>query len=311
MSHTVFGSQTRLCLATAWLLATLAPVGAQAQAGGAKDLFFGEQHPTLVAEKRIQPTTAGAADTAKPQPAAATTTATTTAATKTPPAAAKPSHPGLRVWLTDASDASGTKRLSPQHTFRTGDRVRLSVQSNRDGYLYVLNVGTSGETRLLFPRANGDNRVQRFKDFSFSSPLVFNEPAGTEQLVLVLAAAPTDNVSVQMQNGGMQRVTLRGSGSLAPTKTGGAPAATPTQRTPAQPAPAAAPPRQVQTGAPGGSRDAAADTLDLALADLRGSKDLKFDDDGAELVAVANRSDERPGAAFAPVVVNLRLTHQR
>lgn len=303
MQHRRIGHRARLNLLCAVL--GLAPLAALAQTSGAKDLFFGDQHATLVAEKRIQPTMAGPNDAAKPQPAV-----DNTAAPK-PPAAAKPSHPGLRVWLTDATDPSGSKRLSPQHAFRTGDRVRLSVQSNRDGYLYVLNVGTSGETRLLFPRANGDNRVQRFKDFSFSSPLVFNEPAGTEQLVLVLAAAPTDSVSVQMQGGGMQRVTLRGNGSIAPVRN----PATAT-RPPAQPAPAQQPPaRQVQAGgqgsAQGGSRDAAADTLDLALADLRGAKDLKFDDDGAELVAVSKLSDERPGAAFAPVVVNLRLTHQR
>lgn len=305
MSHAEYGSSgspMRPGLVAGLLALALAPAGF-AQTQGAKDLFFGEQHPTLVAEKRIQPTTANVADTVKPQPAVQGTPAP---AAKANPPGAKPTHPGLRVWLTDASDASGSKRLSPQQTFRTGDRVRLSLQSNRDGYLYVLNVGTSGETRLLYPRPGTDNRVQRFKDFSFSSPLVFSEPSGTEQLVVVLSSAPTQEVSVTMQSGGMQRVSLQGSGSLAGNKPAAQAApqpAAPAQRT-------SPPPRQVQAGAQGGGRDAAADSLDLALADLRGSKDLKFDDDGAELVAVSNRSDERPGT-FAPVVVNLRLTHKR
>lgn len=303
MSHTNFGSSTRPGLIAGLLALALVPA-AIAQTAGAKDLFFGEQHPTLVAEKRIQPTTANAADSAvKPQPAAQGAAPAAKANPPTPPTA-KPTHPGLRVWLTDVNDASGSKRLSPQQTFRTGDRVRLSLQSNRDGYLYVLNVGTSGETRLLYPRPGTDNRVQRFKDFSFSSPLVFGEPSGTEQLVVVLSSAPTQEVSVTMQSGGMQRVSLQGNGSLAGNKPAAQAApqpAAPAQRTP---------PRQAQAGAQGGSRDAASDSLDLALADLRGSKDLKFDDDGAELVAVSNRSDERPGT-FAPVVVNLRLTHKR
>lgn len=308
MSHADFGPPGFLMrprLIAGLLALALAPATVLAQAQGAKDLFFGEQHPSLVAEKRIQPTTANAADSVRPQPAAQGTAAPAAAARTNPPAppAAKPTHPGLRVWLTDANDATGSKRLSPQQTFRTGDRVRLSLQSNRDGYLYVLNVGTSGETRLLYPRPGADNRVQRFKDFSFSSPLVFSEPSGTEQLVVVLSSAPTQEVSVTMHSGGMQRVSLQGSGKLA----GGRPAAPAAE----QPAPAQrTPPRQVQAGAQGGGRDAASDSLDLALADLRGSKDLKFDDDGTELVAVSNRSDERPGS-FAPVVVNLRLTHKR
>lgn len=309
MSHAEMGpsgSVMRPRLIAGLLAVVLTPATALAQSQGAKDLFFGEQHPSLVAEKRIQPTTANAADSVRPQPAAQGTASPATKANpSTTPTAptAKPTHPGLRVWLTDANDATGTKRLSPQQTFRTGDRVRLSLQSNRDGYLYVLNVGTSGETRLLYPRPGTDNRVQRFKDFSFSSPLVFSEPSGTEQLVVVLSSAPTQEVSVTMHSGGMQRVSLQGSGKLA----SGKPAAPSAE----QPAPAQrTPPRQVQAGAQGGGRDAASDSLDLALADLRGSKDLKFDDDGAELVAVSNRSDERPGS-FAPVVVNLRLTHKR
>lgn len=308
MSHADLGPPGFLMrprLIAGLLALALAPATVLAQAQGAKDLFFGEQHPSLVAEKRIQPTTANAADSVRPQPAAQGTAAPAAAARTNPPAppAAKPTHPGLRVWLTDANDATGSKRLSPQQTFRTGDRVRLSLQSNRDGYLYVLNVGTSGETRLLYPRPGADNRVQRFKDFSFSSPLVFSEPSGTEQLVVVLSSAPTQEVSVTMHSGSMQRVSLQGSGKLA----GGRPAAPAAE----QPAPAQrTPPRQVQAGAQGGGRDAASDSLDLALADLRGSKDLKFDDDGTELVAVSNRSDERPGS-FAPVVVNLRLTHKR
>lgn len=263
------------CAACLWAAAQSGFSGADP---GAKDLFFAEDKPQLVEEKALR---------------AVQTSASAPAATSAAPAAAKAraptkSSPGVRVWLTEAGDASGKRKLSPQQTFRTGERFKLWLQANRDGYLYLINVGTSGQTRVMFPRNNQDNRVARRTDFSLSSPLVFDEPAGTEQLVVVLAAAPIDDVALQLSDGGFQKVSVRGNGSLRPAP---APA----------PAPAAAPAKR---------RDAASESLDLALADLRGSKDLKFDDDGSELVAVANRAEDRPGA-FTPVVVNLRLTHKR
>lgn len=269
----------------------LSAAAATAQNVDVKDAFFAGR-PALAENRGFQPTSLPAADVTprEPSPAAQTpaiTSVPTPAPTPAPAPSAKPAapkaqagRPGLRVWLTDASAADGAKRLSPQQTFRTGDRVRLSVQPNRDGHLYVINVGSSGRTAMLFPTRGADNRVQRFSDFTFTSPLVFDDPPGVEQLVLVLADRPIDDVPVQLRSGGMQRVSLRGGGSLA------------------------------SAGAPGRGRDATGDSLDLALADLRGAKDLKFDDDGAELVAVSNRGDDRSGR-FEPVVINLRLTHRR
>ncbi len=256
------------CAALLWMAAGAGMAGAEP---GAKDLFFAEDKPHLVDEKALRAVQASASAPATggmpPAPAAAR-------------APAK-SSPGVRVWLTEAGDSSGKRKLSPQQAFRTGERFKLWLQANRDGYLYLINVGTSGQTRVMFPRNNQENRIARRTDFSLSSPLVFDEPPGTEQLVVVLAAAPIDDVALQLSDGGFQKVSVRGNGSLR--------------------APAGSPPKR---------RDASSESLDLALADLRGSKDLKFDDDGSELVAVANRSEDKPGA-FAPVVVNLRLTHKR
>jgi hypothetical protein len=233
---------------------------AAAKAGGepgAKDLFFGDDNPALASAQSLRPSASAAAQ-------------------RTPAPATKTTNAGIRVWLTEASDTTGSRKISPQQVFRTGDRFRFWLQSNRDGYLYLLNVGTSGTTRLMFPRANQDNRIVRRTDFSIASPIVFSEPAGAEQLVVVLSSKPIDDAAVQLKDGSLVKVALK-------------PGATATK--PAQ------------------GRDSASASLDLALADLRGSKDLKFDDDGSELVAVNRRGDDKPGA-FTPVVVNLRLTHR-
>ena len=247
-------------LALAGLLA--APPAWGSDEGGARQLFVGSGNPQQVQATGVRPTARADATSAPP-----------------PAAAAGPGSPGLRVWLTDAAEAAGRK-LSPQSTFRTGDRFRLWLQSNRDGFIYLVNVGTSGTARLMFPRANQDNRISRFKDFAMGSPLVFHGAPGTEQLVVVLSSTEIEDTSIQLASGKFVKVPLK-PGSSAPL--------------------VAAKPRE--------GRDAASESLDLALADLRGAKDLKFEDDGNELVTVSQKTEARAGS-YEPVVVNLRLTHR-
>jgi len=52
--------------------------------------------------------------------------------------------------------------------FREGDLLRLSIESPRAGYLYVVdrdwfNNGSAGETNLIFPLRGDDNRLQAGK----------------------------------------------------------------------------------------------------------------------------------------------------
>ena len=49
----------------------------------------------------------------------------------------------------------------PDNTYAYGERVRLFVQTNKDAYVTVLNVGPDGATTMLFPnRFGADNRVR-------------------------------------------------------------------------------------------------------------------------------------------------------
>jgi hypothetical protein len=259
----------------AWLCGVYAlPSWAQVPATGpgAKDLFFGDDKPVVMEERSVRPRMGSGSGTGS------VTGSNAAPATPRKVSSPAPTSPGLRVWLAAADDPAGTKRLSPQQTFKTGDRFRLWMESNRNGYIYLLNVGTSGTTRVMFPRAGQDNRISARKAMALSSALVFGEPAGTEQLVAVLSAEPVEDAAVQLKDGSMMKVGLK---------------------------PGAATPARKDSG----TTNAASASLDLALADLKGSKDLKFEDDGSELVAVSQRSNEGTGA-FAPVVINLRLTHR-
>ena len=80
-------------------------------------------------------------------------------------------------------------------TFHAGDRIRLAVEANDDGYLYVVNRGSSGTWKLLFPAPeikDGDNRVQKRVRYEIPSgyTFTFDEQAGEEKLFIVLSRQP-------------------------------------------------------------------------------------------------------------------------
>jgi hypothetical protein len=60
------------------------------------------------------------------------------------------------------------RRVEADAQFREGDSLRLSIESPRAGYLYVVNRdwladGTFGETNLIFPTQGEDNRLEAGK----------------------------------------------------------------------------------------------------------------------------------------------------
>lgn len=82
-------------------------------------------------------------------------------------------------------------------TFRSGDRIRIKVDSNTTGYLYVVAQGSSGNWSLLFPSADvqgGNNRIEKGSSQQIppgnKGQFVFNDQLGTEKLFLVLTRQP-------------------------------------------------------------------------------------------------------------------------
>jgi Domain of unknown function (DUF4384) len=67
------------------------------------------------------------------------------------------------------------RRVEADINFREGDTLRISIESPRDGYLYVVNRdlladGTYGETNLIFPTQGEDNRLQAGKLIDIPGP---------------------------------------------------------------------------------------------------------------------------------------------
>ncbi len=58
-----------------------------------------------------------------------------------------------RIEITlERQDGDAWKVVDPGLVFEPGDRVRFRFRANFDGYLYVMDYGTSGSYSLLFPR---------------------------------------------------------------------------------------------------------------------------------------------------------------
>jgi hypothetical protein len=79
---------------------------------------------------------------------------------------------GVTVWklhyVPVARSPWKAKRVEADTEFQSGEFLRLSIESPRPGYLYVINRdwfdnGDSGETNLIFPLRSDDNRVQAGK----------------------------------------------------------------------------------------------------------------------------------------------------
>ena len=101
---------------------------------------------------------------------------------------------GLRYSILKRQD-DAFREVDPESTFRSGDAIRVSVEANDTGYLYIVMKGTSGNWRLLFPSPeidNGNNRVARGRRYQIPSKnaFVFDEQPGTEKLFLVLTRRP-------------------------------------------------------------------------------------------------------------------------
>lgn len=95
-------------------------------------------------------------------------------------------------------DANGQyNEIDPDTNFRSGDRIRLKVDANTSGYLYVVMQGSSGTWKLLFPSAEvagGSNLVRKGESRQIPSgergQFVFDEQAGNEKLFIVLTRQP-------------------------------------------------------------------------------------------------------------------------
>ncbi len=101
--------------------------------------------------------------------------------------------------LVGSGDDCDLVRVAPGHRFHSGDRFRLRLAANHNGYLYIFNKDESDTVRRLFPnpRINrGRNYVRSYTAYQVppTSWLRFDENPGEEQVLVILALAPVDEL---------------------------------------------------------------------------------------------------------------------
>jgi hypothetical protein len=109
---------------------------------------------------------------------------------------------GLTIWkLQHRQMELIAKRVEADTQFREGDLLRLSIESPRVGYLYVIDRdwftdGSSGETNLIFPALGEDNRMEAGKliDIPAVDQLPFKTTPKPNQagelLTIIVTSAP-------------------------------------------------------------------------------------------------------------------------
>src|SRR4051794_33534975 len=95
----------------------------------------------------------------------------------------------------ERSESNAWKTIDPGLVLAPGDLVRFRFRTTFDGYLYVVNSGTSGTQSLLFPRdATGrNNRVQAGKEYlvpSTGASFKVAGPPGPDVVYWLLSPLP-------------------------------------------------------------------------------------------------------------------------
>ncbi len=177
----------------------------------ARELFYAAPEPAKPAAKvsKVQtgPKRAAASQTSAANPTAETaesknidasqqsSSPQASTSTSVPIIAVSDSGPfGLRYTILQEMRGQ-SEEVAPDTVFHSGDRIRFRVESNGDGYLYIVQQGTSGTWSVLFPSPeieNGDNRVYKGRKYSVPSEetFAFEGDPGTEKLFVVLSRQP-------------------------------------------------------------------------------------------------------------------------
>ncbi|MCX8026933.1 MAG: DUF4384 domain-containing protein [Thermodesulfovibrionales bacterium] len=150
----------------------------EAQPKGAKALFdSGEGTKVGIATGKQTPTPSQEASVPKPE-----------------------KYAGLKYEILLQKDDGTLQKVSKARVFNTGERIRIQVRTNQSGYLTIRNIGTSGNTNILF---NEYVEARQLVEIPKTGAIRFVGAPGTEILEIMLSADPiypTDSTRVIASN---------------------------------------------------------------------------------------------------------------
>ena len=114
---------------------------------------------------------------------------------------------GMTLFMRDSNGLA--VRVDPNHEFRKGDRVRVLLETNADGHLYIFNTTDNGAPVMIYPSVQLDdagNFIQSHVPFEIPSSLAdedrlrwfeFDGNAGVERLYFVFTREPLKDVPIE------------------------------------------------------------------------------------------------------------------
>jgi hypothetical protein len=118
----------------------------------------------------------------------------------------KPGGIGIGYTLFMRDEVGAGVRVDPKREFASGEAIRLLVESNTDGYLYIFDAENDATPSLIFPNAKlkgGDNRISAHVPYEIPSSaeseetlrwFVFNDTPATERVYILVSRQPLGGV---------------------------------------------------------------------------------------------------------------------
>jgi hypothetical protein len=98
--------------------------------------------------------------------------------------------PGMKIWLERQIGCDGQFSLvAPTSVFKSGDCLRAKFRINFDGYLTIINLGTSGKNTVIFPLDDENNRIYPKTEnyLPDNQGWEFDDQTGNEQLIFIIS----------------------------------------------------------------------------------------------------------------------------
>ena len=113
---------------------------------------------------------------------------------------------GLTLFMRDSKGFA--VRVDPSHEFHKGDKVRVLLETNADGYLYMFNTTDDGQASMLYPDPHLDKagnfitahvpvEIPPSADPEGGKWFPFDQYPGTERLYFVFTREPLAGVPIE------------------------------------------------------------------------------------------------------------------
>ena len=202
-----------------------------------------------------------------------------------PAAAAPEKYVGISYKLALLKPNGDFSIVPKTRTFRSGERIKMLVRTNRPGYLTIMNIGPTGNTTVLF---NEYVEAKQLYEIPKSTALKFAGAPGTEKVMIMLSGNPNPIV------GGQSTTVAGGPGAVPPP-----PAAPPVALPPSSGSMSSAPP-SMPPPPPGPVADAGSSLPPpppvMVASSMQGSKDIVVDQNQTGYAVISPKAGWKPSA---------------